>query len=702
MAVKQSPASKIEKAYILYYVMLVLALVVVVRILLIQYRDGDELREKASKRSIVESVIKADRGNIYSRNGDLIAISLPIFDIFVDFSKRNVDDKVFNPNVDSLAICLANHFPGKTYLEYLALLKKYRNEQHTYGLVLRNINYNQLKLVRSFPIFNQGRYKGGIIEEKKERRIHPFGWLAQRTIGFSRPDFKVGIEGAYNVQLSGKDGKRLKQRLPNNRYVPLDDNFIVEPIQGVDIITTLDMLVQDVAETALHQHLKRHDAQWGCAVLMEVETGEIRAIANLEKDSEGRYMEKYNHAIGTRYEPGSSFKLFSMLVMLEDGVLDLDRMINTGRGAIKVGKNEVFDSHPMGIISAREVFEYSSNVGTIMLVREFYGNNPSKYIDRLYNMKMHIPMGIDILGEQPAKIPRPGTPEWSRGSSLESVSYGYGLSITPLQLLAYYNAVVNKGKLMRPQFVKEFKMSGKTVKTFEPVVIDEKICSPKTSETLMNLMEGVVEKGTAINLKNAACKIAGKTATARIWDVKTKSYSEKDYNATFVGYFPAENPRYSCIVVVNKPSMGLYYGGNVSAPVFKDIAEIVFATEQDIHDPVERQEFKGIPSLPKIGKIRNVSLKSFMALMPEQVKSINIPNKEWLMLTEDSIPSFVAIDIQKGIMPNLTGMNLKDACALLQSVGCKVIATGKGKVIRQSVASGTKLQKGQTVTLTLK
>jgi cell division protein FtsI (penicillin-binding protein 3) len=700
MGIKQPQSDRIGGAYVVYYVMLLLSIFVIAKIIVIQFVRGDELRARSAERSVIISNIRADRGNIYSRDGELIATSLPIFDIFVDFSEKNVDANHFNENYDSLAIYLAKHFPSKSYAEYKQRILKFRKENITYGLLLRNINYHQLQLVRKFPLFRLGRYKGGIIEEKKERRIHPYGWLAQRTIGFSRTDFKVGIEGAYNLQLQGKDGKRLKQRLPNNRYVPLDDNFMIRPVQGVDIVTTLDMRVQDVAESALHEHLKKHEAQWGCAVLMEVATGEIRAIANLEKDENGQYIEKYNHAIGTRYEPGSSFKLFSMMIMLEDGYLDLDSLVNTGSGKIRIGRNEVSDAHPLGTITVREVFEFSSNVGTIMLVRKFYDKNPSKFVNRLFAIRMNAPMGIDIRGEQPAMILKPEDPAWS-ATSLATMSYGYGLSITPLQLLAYYNAVVNQGKLVRPLFVKEFRSSGNPLKTFQPVILHDRICSEKTSNILMELMEGVVEKGTAKNLKNAACKIGGKTATARIWDQEHQQYTDR-YNASFVGYFPADNPKYSCIVVVSKPSKGFYYGGNVAAPVFKDIAEIVYATELEIHDSTEQRQFTGIQHLPEISAMRSSAMKSFMKLMPQQMQSLNLPDSPWIMLTRDSLPSFEQMHFPDSIMPDVKGMNLRDAAFLLESMGCVVRATGKGKVTEQSAPKGSKIIKGQIVNLSLK
>lgn len=701
MAGKEQSTHKLQKGYVIYFFLLCIAIAIIVKILIIQYSDGDRLRAKAKKIAVKEVVIIADRGNVYSHDGELIATSIPRFDIYVDFSKNTVSDKNFEKNIDSLAICLHNTFADKSFEEYRALLQSYRNDNETYGLVRRNLDYNQLLLVREFPLFRLGRFSGGIIEEKRDKRVHPFGLLAQRTIGFSREDFKVGLEGAYDKQLAGRNGKRMKQRLPNGRFVPINEDFVVEPMQGIDIVTTLDMRIQDVAESALLEHLIFHDAKWGCAVLMEVETGEIRAIANLEKHTDGQYYEMYNHAVGTRYEPGSTFKLFSMLVMLEDGGLNLDEIVHTGKGSIKVGDDEVFDSHPLGDISVRGVFEQSSNVGTIMLVTKRYKNQPEKFVDKLYEMNLHLPMGIDIRGEQPADIKYPHKQGWT-STTLASMSYGYGITITPLQLLTYYNAVANNGKLVRPLFVKEFRLAGKTIQEFNPVVLRESICSKETAQILQSLLEGVVERGTAKNLGNVACKIAGKTATARIWDNDMKEYSQRDYNATFVGYFPADNPKYSCIVVVNKPAMGQIYGSSVAAPVFRDIAEIVFATELEIHDPLDNQKFVGLNALPLISKVRTSVVQKFLALLPINQDKIHLPKSEWISLTGDSIPEFQSITFSKRTMPDVKGMNIRDAVSLLEGMGYIVHAYGKGRVFKQSVIPGTPFQVGHKVILHLK
>ncbi len=700
MANPRKDVNRIGRAHIVYYVFFLLALVVIVKILLIQYRDGEELRAKAQEMFVYESVIPAERGNIYSKDMELISTSLPKFDIFVDFSKSNITDTDFNSNIDSLIICLSNHFDVKTTQEFRDLLMGYRRDNHTYGLVLRNIDYNELKLVRTFPLFNLGRYRGGIIEVKKDKRFKPFGILADRTIGFSREDYKVGLEGAYDVQLAGKDGKRLKQRLPNNKYVPLDDKFLVEPTEGIDIVTTIDMYVQDVTETALHEHLIKHDAQWGCAVLMEVETGEIRAIANLQKDKNGNYAERYNHAVGTRYEPGSTFKLFSMMAMLEDKNIDLNEIVPTGDGRLKLDTGWVTDEYPLGDITAAQVFEKSSNVGTVMLMKKRYASQPTKFIDRLISMKLNEIMGIDIHGEQPAQFAYPGTRDWYK-TSLPTISYGYGISITPLQLLAYYNAVVNGGKLMRPMFVRSFSSSGKTIKSFQPVVLHERICSKETCDILMQLMEGVVETGTARRLKDSPCKIAGKTGTARIYDDKIKSYT-REYNASFVGYFPAESPKYSCIVLINKPSSGFFHGGQVAAPVFREIAEVVYATELDIHDPVSARPVVGLAAVPRTKVVNSEALKMYFKLMPQELKSVNIPQSQWVNRVNDTIPVFHAFSIEADMMPDVVGMTLRDAVYLLEQLGCKVKAFGSGKVVRQSVAHGKQITDGQIITLTLK
>lgn len=677
--------SRIKHAVIFYYLFLVLGLIIIFRIGYIQFHDGKVLREKASRRSIFEKIIEADRGNIYSIDGKVMATSVPYFDIYVDFSEKTVKQVDFDNYHDSLAWYLSRHFPSKSYKEYKHILREYRRKQVRYGLLLRKINYHQLKLVRNFPLFRLGRYRGGIIVEKRNERVYPFGLHAKRTIGYVRGREKVGIEGAYDAYLAGTNGRQLKHRLPGGIYIPLDDDFIIKPKNGVDVVLAIDTRIQDVAQNALLEHLIYHDADWGCAVLMEVKTGEVRAIANLEKTTDGNYREIFNHAIGTLYEPGSTFKLFPMMVMLEDNLLDLNEIVNTGNGRLKLVKWEVLDQHPMGKITASQVFEFSSNVGIIMLVMNRYKNNPKKFIQKLIDIKLNSPMNLDILGEKGAIIPLPGTKNWS-SISLLTMAYGYGVMITPLQLLAYYNAVVNDGRLMRPMFVLEIRQHGNVIEKFKPVVLHEQICSPKVSKKLRQMMEGVVQNGTAQNLKNVSLKIAGKTGTSRIWDAQQKKYSDTYYNASFVGYFPAENPKYSCIVVIHKPRKGYYYGSNVAGPVFRDIAEVVYATDLELHNSKDQNQKKNYELLTTVNKIYKSSLRNLKNLYSNELIIEENKNDSWYDIEADSCLRLKCSVINEfRDIPNVKGMKMREAVFLLNSLGYDVKALGYGQVFEQTI-----------------
>lgn len=676
--------SRMKLAIVFYYMFLLLGVIIIIRIGMIQIRDGKELREKARKRAIVEKVVESDRGNIYSLDGKILATSVPYFDIYVDFSEKTVRQNDFEKHYDSLAILLAKHFPTKTYQQYKKILLNYRQKQVRYGILLRKINYHQLKLVRQFPLFRLGRYRGGFIVEKRNERVYPLGLLAKRTIGYVKGQEKVGIEGAFNNYLAGVNGRQLKQRLPGGVYIPVNDNFIIKPSNGMDVITTIDTRIQDVAQFALLEHLKYHDADWGCAVLMEVKTGEIRAIANLERHKDNNYYEMFNHAVGTLYEPGSTFKIFPMMAMLEDNNLDLNEIVNTGDGKFQLGKWEVFDAHPLGRITAREVFEYSSNVGMILLVMNRYKNNPMKFVQRLIDISLNKPMGLDIMGEKAAVFPVPGNKNWT-SISLFTMAYGYGVMITPLQLVAYYNAIVNDGVLVRPMFVREIRHHGKVVKSFRPVVLHKRICSPEVSRKLRSMMEGVVQRGTAQNLRQASCQIAGKTGTARVLDPELKKYSNTFYNASFVGYFPADNPKYSCIVVIHKPRKGFYYGSNVAGPVFRDIAEIVYATDYEMHDTNTKVDSAKYNVLASKNILHTKTVQALQNVYGNSMTGDIQQECQWYRLMVDSILYIQKYQIKDTSMVSVKGMKLREAVYLLESLGYKVRAAGYGSVVEQNM-----------------
>ncbi len=423
-----------------------------------------------------------------------------------------------------------------------------------------------------------------MLYQPENSRIMPNGLLARRTIGYVTEDSTsniVGLEGSFNNYLSGKDGFKVQQRLTGGAWIDVENLETVHARPGYNVVTTINLDLQDVAEHALYRQLSKSNAHHGCVVVMEVHTGDIKAIANLEKGSDGAYHETYNYAVGESTEPGSTFKLMSMITALEDGVIDLDDTINTGDGTVKYYDKIIRDHEEKGLgkITARQVFEHSSNVGTAKIIYENYKDNPRRYVDRLYSMQINKPLDLQIKGEGKPVIRYPGEKLWS-GISLPMMAYGYEVQMTPLQILTFYNAVANDGKMVKPRFVTEVRDGNWPVKTYDSEVITNAICSRSTIRKAQSLLEGVVENGTAKNLRNSNYKIAGKTGTAQIANEKYgyRSGERISYQASFVGYFPADDPLYSCIVVVNAPSNFVYYGNVVAGPVFKEISDKVYAT----------------------------------------------------------------------------------------------------------------------------
>jgi cell division protein FtsI (penicillin-binding protein 3) len=685
-----------SKAVYVYYTLLLIAIFIVVKILILIVReeladDNKKLKVQVTKLLEKEIVIKANRGSIISNDGELLAVSAPVFNIGIDLSPMNVSDESFDTHHDSLAYYLAKHFPQRTKSQYVKIFKEIRKDSIQYKHLFSNIEYKELQLLRSFPLFRIGQFGGGLIAKVDHKRVKPYGVLASRLIGHYREHSKIGIESAYNDYLSGTDGRRLEKRIGRGRYVPKNEDYIVPPKEGFDVVTTIDTRIQQVAHNSLKKQLKNQDAEWGCAIVMDVKTGEIRAMVNLKKSSDSTYNEAVNFAISELYEPGSSFKLFSMMIMLDDNNLDLDEIVHTGSGAVTICKRTIRDVYPLGSITAREVFEKSSNVGTVELVVKRYENNPMKFVNRLLSAKLTRKLGIDIIGEKPAKISFQQKYKGCEAKvSLASLSYGYGVSITPLQLLAYYNAIANNGKLMRPIFVTEIKNGEQTVHKFSPITLHHRMCKPETAILLQELLAGVVENGTAKNLQNMSCRVGGKTATARIYDVNTKEYSQKDYNASFVGFFPVENPKYSCIVVVNKPRKSIY-GGSVAAPIFKEIVDIIYATNPDMYNDnkVDIQLEENV--YPLIHKTKRSSLEMLASMLVEDVSVLNIPQYEWITYSEQPEPEFKRELFDRGLVPDVRMMNVKDAVFLLEDAGFSVSISGKGKVFQQSVLPNTNL-----------
>ena len=693
--------SVFRRAFIIYVLSGIFAIFIVARIIRIQFIEGDELRDKALNLSVKYADIKARRGNIYADDGSLLATSVPRFDVHLDLSKNTISEELFTNNIDSLSICLSNFFQNKNAQEYKKEIIKERQKENRYYFIGRNLDYFELMEIRSFPIFKEGQFKGGFIVEQNDRRETPFNLLARRTIGFVRENYFVGIEGAYDGLLRGTDGKRLMKRVSGNVWIPVDDQADIRSEDGRDIVTTIDIHLQDVAETALYKHLQNHDADHGCVILMEVETGEIKAIANLQKLEDDSYYETYNYAIGESFEPGSSFKLMSMIVGLDDKKFSLNDMVATGNGRIKYANQLMSDTHEggFGTISIRQAFEYSSNVGISKVIIKAYGSNPAEFVKGLYDMGLHKILGLEIQGEGKPYIKTPDNPTWS-SVSLPWMSIGYELRMTPMQILAFYNAIANDGKLMKPMFVTEVQYAGQTMQTFDPVVLNPAICSKSTVKQAQDLLAGVVLRGTAQNLKNAVFPIAGKTATAQIAKKGGYKTDGTEYNASFVGYFPANDPKFSCIVVVNKPKKGQYYGSSVAAPVFLEIAEKVYATNLELRQQDTLSEFNPKPaSIFSRTKVVNF-LYTSLGISDSYVKTESENDYVKIIQYGDSIVSNMP-EFNGGRLPDVRGMTAPDAIVVLESRGAKVVISGKGWVIRQIPAAGTPIRPEMNVKLIL-
>ncbi|MBU0765810.1 MAG: transpeptidase family protein, partial [Bacteroidetes bacterium] len=687
---------------IVYVTVLLLAITVIGRIIYLQIVEGEELRKKANAMSQKDITILPNRGDICASDGRLLASSVPYYDIHLDLATDVVPDSVFDSGVDGLAFGLAGILENKSYTGWKKELLKARSQGRRYFPVKRKVSYSRLQKIKELPICSLGRFRGGFIVEQTNNRTKPFVKLASRTVGYLGENNhgeivgKVGLEHAYESELRGVKGVRLMQKISGGGWMPVNDASEVEAQDGKDVITTIDVNIQDVAESALLTQLKKHDAHHGCAILMEVETGEIKAIANLERCNDGDYRETYNFAIGESAETGSTFKLMSLIVGLEDDVFDLEDSTDTKNGKIKYFNETLYDSRPggYGVISNKDVFAYSSNVGVSRLIYEHYKDNPQRFIDRLYRMNIMEPLNIEIAGEEKPYINTPQSELWW-GASLAWIAIGYEVKLTPLQVLAFYNAVANNGRMVKPRFVKALRYRGEIVNQMPAVVINPMICSKKTIVKAKELLEAVVEYGTGKNLKNDNYKVAGKTGTTQL--NYNKIGEKMTYRASFVGYFPSDNPKYSCIVVITAPSNQVYYGSQVAGPVFKEIADKVYATSLDLQKDIDSVGENVVAGLP-------YSHNGYGEFLHKVYRDLNISvrdeagRKVWAITTRlDTAILMQGRNIYPGIVPDVKGMGARDAVYLLENAGLKVVLIGRGRVVNQSVSPGGAVTKGEKV-----
>jgi cell division protein FtsI (penicillin-binding protein 3) len=658
----------ILRIYIVAVVIFFMAVAIVVKMTNIQWVEGDYLRKLANKHSIKNFVIPANKGNIYSADGSLLATSIPNYNIRFDAKAPNDKDfhKFIKPLSDSLAV-LFNKPSNFFQLE----LTRARTSGNRFYLLAKDLSYTQYIKIKEFPLFKLGIYRGGIIVEQEVVRKHPIGEIASRTIGYERitpeglPDGK-GIEWAFRKYLNGKDGKVLKQKIAIGQWKPIRDVNEVEPQDGYDVISTLDVYIQDIAHHALMEQLLKFKAEHGCVVVMETKTGYVKAISNLGRIADNTYAETTNYAIQESHEPGSTYKLADMMALLEDKKVDTSTVFNTNGGLMFIEGRRVKDSHDggYGIISLAKGFEKSSNTVMVQAVYNNYKKNPAEFVNHLNSYGLNKPLGLSIQGEGIPRVPQPTDKSWSP-MSLPSMAFGYEVSITPLQTLTFYNSVANNGEMVKPQFVSEIKEWNKTIKKFDKIVMNPKICSNATILKLRAVMENVVKRGTAKDLYSKDFSFAGKTGTAQA-NYVINGGSDKHYISSFVGYFPAENPKYSCIVVVHKPdtSTNQYYGADVAGPVFTRIAQKIFTDS------------------PTKNEVKNLNLKN-----SNQEKNYS----EYYTKNQD----------KKNVIPNLKGMSGMDAVALLGNLKVKVKVRGVGKVKKQSINPGEAIKNDTIITLEL-
>ncbi len=688
------------RVYIVFFVFVLFATVIMSKVITISLFEGEKWREKGGT-NVKWIEVNGERGNIYDCRGNLLATSLPYFDIYIDV--MTISDALYAEEVNELCLRLSTYL-GNPPEYWQAKFSKARSEKNRYMSLVKHINKEELHVLRSFPIFREGRYKGGFMYEYKSSREKPYKQLASRTIGLDRKNAsRIGLEKSYNQLLEGEKQRRLMQRYPGDQWLPIFDPSDTEQKRGSDVVTTLDMTYQDIVHHELEATLKKYNAEAGTAILMEVETGAIKAISNLGKRDEGRYTENYNYAVGRLSEPGSTFKLISAMALLETGKIELDTKIAVNGGKKKFYDRMMYDSerHGKSVVSFKEAFEISSNVGLANSAFAVFGKSRSSWLEFYESLKKLGVMnstGIGITGEPDPffKNPAPGNKDkksnaWS-GTTVPWMAHGYELEMTPLQILSFYNAVANDGVMMKPYLVSEILTPDQKPKEIKPVILNAELASEKTIRDAQEMLRGVAERGTAKKFEITNTSFAGKTGTTRInyW----KQTDEKEYNASFAGYFPADNPKYSLMVVIYNPK-GAYYGSQVAGPVFSEIVQRVSGMEQRvIPEYVEGRKFVAAHSGYK------TDYKDLLEYIG--IEYSNHTRSNWVEMNDDnSDVELKSKKIKVKEVPDVRGMGLRDAVYVLESLGLQVEVQGMGRVYKQSLRTGTKI-KGQTITIYLR
>jgi cell division protein FtsI (penicillin-binding protein 3) len=691
---------------LIYFAASAVAIVIIGQILFLQISGKKKYEKFANEMELRPRKTTPERGNICAYDGKILATSLPFFEIRMDF-KVVKDLDFYKEKLDSLADSLSHYFRDKSKIDYRNDFSKAIDSTERFYLLKQEISYKDYQRIKKFPVFKYGRFRGGFIAIQKSKRILPYNNLAARTIGSLQNNKYIGIEGSFNAELTGEVRERMYRKIGPN-WIPEDDEYFLLPSSGRDVLTTIDVNYQDFAHNALLQQMNELNADTGVVILMEVKTGAIKAMVNLTRTEKGTFIENNNYAVGMRYEPGSTFKLASFIAAMEDGYIDLKDSIQTGNGTLNLHGFTIRESgnYGYGKISVKQVFEKSSNVGTAKLIYDNYKGQPKKFINRLHSMGLNDKADIEILGERNPWMQHPDIKGWS-GISLPQIAIGYEVMLTPLQLLKFYNAVANNGVMVKPRIVSAIRERGKIIKEFHTQVVNPSICSKATLDRAKIILKGVVKNGTAENIDGAPYQIAGKTGTSQVArgkeGYKKGDYSENIHFGSFVGYFPADNPEYSCIVVIKTRDSHLFYGNLVAAPVFRKIADKVYATSLTMRKYVSSDSVRtGYKRIPYCMNGYLTDLEAVYKELRVPVKGLDKVSSKWVLTSESN--SYVEYQnkvFRKSKVPQVLGMGLKDAVYLLESVGLRVIINGIGSVVDQSIEAGTIVQKNQTITLTL-
>ena len=690
--------SILVRARVAFLIVAIFSITIVGKILHIQLVQGEKWNNRADQMSLQYMTVKATRGNIFSDNGSLLATSVPYYRVAFDPSR--VKEDIFQDEIDSLSIRLSYFYKDREARDYKIIITNARVSGRKY-LILnpKQIDYQHKKEIESWPIFKYGRMDGGIIFEKIDKRFLPFNYLANRTIGYVNENREgAGLEYSFDKFLGGKNGEALYQKMAGGNWKPVSGTGI-RPKEGLDLETTIDVNLQDVAEAALLGSLEYNHAAYGSLILMEVKTGEIKAISNLVRTSAGKYAEQYNYAFGRHglREPGSTFKLATMIALLEETDISLDDSIDTGDGNYQIYKNTVRDHEEggYGTITVRDAFEKSSNIAMAKLAEKHFSARPNLFFEYLENMHLTRPLGFQMAGEGVPKVKTPDT--WS-GITLPWMAYGYGLELTPLHILTFYNAIANEGRMIRPIIVKSIQKADRVIEEFYAETLVRKVCSDITLKKVKSLLEGVILRGTASNINNSHYSIAGKTGTAQL--LKNGKHS-KNYLTSFVGYFPADNPLYSAIVVIEDPKGFRQYGSNVAAPVFKEIADKIYSKNIEMHLPLA----DGYESKLGVFPVIRSGLQEELSFICNQLGISNHSKNdatEWVKTRAvNNSVEWISNKIIQGSVPDVTGMTLKDAIYLLENKGFTIEYNGIGRVKRQSIGPGVSTRKGTKIKLEL-